>query len=497
MTETRNVVMAASEALPFGKAGGLGDAVPALARALSRIGMRVRLFLPHYERFVDRRAELRPSPLGEVPVPLGDETEIARFLEARLPGSEVEVVLVGCARLFDRDGLYDDPETGTGYPDNGLRYAFFQRAVVEALRQGEFRPDVVHVHDNQAALIPLMLRSDPSHPDRDAGTVLTIHNLGYQGIYGKELLPALGLPPHLARPMAPLEFHGSLNMLKGGIVHADRITTVSPRYASEILTPEFGCGLEGVLREREGDVVGILNGVDYEQWDPRHDPHLPAAYGPDSPDRKADCQKELLRELDLRWATDRVPVLGFIGRLTEQKGVDLLAAILDRLLERSVRVVLLGTGNKMLEERLAAAAKRHPTKMAAVLRYDEGLAHRITAGADVFLMPSMYEPCGLNQMYALRYGTLPLVRETGGLADTIRDLDDDPADGNGFVFHEPTPRAMLGTILRALDLRERRPEAWDEAVRRAMTEDNSWDRSATAYRKAYDAARVRKEAVTP
>ena len=495
--EKLRVAMAASEAIPFGKAGGLGDAVPALAQALARQGAQVRLFLPYYRKKVGGGIAVKRSPLGEARVRLGPEEVRASFHEGRLARPGVEVVLVGSERFFDREGIYDDPATGKGYPDNGLRFAFFQRAVAEALRAGDFRPDVVHAHDNQCALLPLLLQHDPGHPDRNAATVLTIHNLGYQGIYGMELLPFLGLPGWLARPMAPLEYYGSLSFLKGGIVACDRLTTVSPRYSREVLTPELGCGLEGVLRERQREFSGILNGVDYEQWDPRHDAHLPARYSAEALEGKRACRDQLLEQVGLAPAGPGTMVLGFVGRLTGQKGLDLVAGMADRLLEADVRLVLLGTGEKEIEERLTAAAGRHTGKMTAELRFDEALAHRITAGADLLLMPSRYEPCGLNQLYALRYGTLPIVRETGGLADTVRDLDEDPERGNGFLFLEERPRALLGTAFRAMDLRTRKPDVWRDAVRRAMAEDFSWDRAALAYREVFEAARRGRGVVRP
>jgi len=497
MTEKLSIAMVASESFPFAKVGGLGDAVPALARALARQGLEVRLFLPHYRGRKAAAAGTGSSSLGEAEVSLGaGDSEIARFQRESLPGSDVEVVLVGSRRFFDREGIYDDPETGEGYADNVLRFAFFQRAVVEALRMDDFRPRVLHVHDHQAALIPLMLRHDGDHPCGDCASLLTIHNLGYQGIYPLDHLPSLGLPEDLARPMGDLEFHGSLNFLKAGILSAGLINTVSPRYAREIQSPELGAGLEGVLAQRRDDLIGILNGADYDNWDPRRDSHLAAAYDPDATEGKAACRRALLEEMGLQEAGAEVPVLGFVGRLARQKGLDLLADILPRLLDTDLRLVLLGTGEKDLEERFAEASKRYRGKVAAALRYDEGLAHRITAGADILLMPSIYEPCGLNQLYALRYGTLPVVRETGGLADTIQDLDDDPEEGNGFLFQEPRPPALLGAILRALSLRRNQPLAWERALRRAMRQEFSWDRAASSYRKAYERALARSATST-
>lgn len=491
MSPDGDIAIVAPEALPFSKAGGLGDVVPALARALARRGLRVRLFLPHNPPPGGAAAGPPLSEAGEKPVPLGPETETARFLEATLPGTGIETVLVSSDRFFPREGIYVDPDTGEGYPDNALRFAFFQRAVLESLRDRAERPGVIHVHDHPCALLPLMLRHDPTHPCHASATVLTLHNLGYQGVYPRKVLSFLGLPDTLALPYGPLEYYGSVNFLKAGIFAADLVTTVSPRYAREIQTPEFGCGLDGVLRARGAGVVGILNGADYERWDPATDRHLPANYGPEDLSGKAACRRALLEELRLGPATEQTAILGFVGRLVRQKGLPLILDVLDRLGEDDVRFVVLGTGEKEIEARFTAAARAAPGRVAAAIRYDEGLAHRLTAGADAVLMPSLYEPCGLNQLYALRYGALPIVRETGGLADTVRDVDDDPDAGDGFLFSQPLARELLGAVLRALTLRARRAASWEAAVRRAMREVFSWDLAASRYMDAYRLAASR------
>jgi starch synthase len=389
---------------------------------------------------------------------------------------------------FGRKGIYDDPETGEGYPDNAERFIFFQLAALELLRRTGFRPDVVHCHDHQAALVPsylkLLLRTDPFFAG--AGSILTIHNLGYQGIFPPETMDLAGFPPGTLSPLSAFEFFGKMNFMKAGISHADLVTTVSPTYAREICEPEHGFGLEGVLRQRGADLVGILNGIDPGAWDPASDPLLPARYTASDPSGKAACRDELRRRMALPDKAGAL-VIGMVTRLAEQKGLDLLDEAMGRLMSRNVQLVVLGTGQARFHALLREASARWPARLSATFGFSEELAHLIEAGADAFLMPSRYEPCGLNQMYSLRYGTVPIVRATGGLADTVVDADRDSAAGNGFSFGEYSAAAMLNAVDRAIAaFRDR--ERWLRLIRSGMAADFSWAASAAAYEKVYERA---------
>ncbi|HEX7488933.1 MAG TPA: glycogen synthase GlgA, partial [Anaeromyxobacteraceae bacterium] len=376
-----------------------------------------------------------------------------------------------------RRGLYH--EHGRDYADNAQRFAFLCRAALDLPRAVGFEPDVVHLHDWQAALGAWILRHELPQAGwaARARTVYTIHNLAYQGVFSKELIPAVGLPWEVFR-YESMEFYDQLNFMKAGIVFADALTTVSPNYAREILTPEHGCSLDGLLRHRAKDLTGILNGIDAKVWDPARDPNLAAPYGPEDLGGKARCKQALQLELGLPVRRD-VPMVAMVGRLAEQKGIDLVAAVLPEIMHMPLQLVMLGSGRQDYEELFERTAREHPDRVAVRIGFDEGLAHRMEAGADLFLMPSRFEPCGLNQLYSLRYGTVPVVRAVGGLVDTVEDFDGHRR-GSGFKFKEYHPAAMLTALRRALDV-YRDERAWRGIVERGMAEDHSWDASAAQY----------------
>ena len=469
-----HVVFTASEAVPWSKTGGLGDVAGSLPRHLAD-HHSVTLIIPDYHaEGVTRPAQARES--GTASVRLGDTTYGVNFLESRLT-PRLRVVWVNQDLLFARRYIYGDG--AHAYPDNFHRFLVFQEAVAAWIRLARFRVDLVHCNDWQTALLPLLLQRDPPGRGRPK-TLLTIHNLGYQGIFPPELFPLLHLPQACFTPDT-LEFFGSINCLKGGIVYADAVNTVSPTYAREIMEPEFGAGLEGVLRRYSHKVSGILNGADYEVWNPMTDPHLPAHYGPEEISGKQTCKRKLLEELNLDWPQTS-PLAVSVTRLTRQKGTDLLIKALERTAPDPVRAVVLGTGDPALERRLTKLADRNPG-VHFIPRFDEGLAHRLQAAADLFLMPSLYEPCGLAQIYAMRYGTLPVVRRTGGLADTVTDPES-AEPGSGFLFTPPRASALAGTLERAVGTintpsRLKRMRAY------AMSREFSWDRSAAEYLELY------------
>ena len=482
MSDRPRVAFCTSEAVPFAKTGGLADVAGALPRALSGAGCDVRLVLPGYGS-IDRAA-FGFRTIGEATVPVAGKRVAVRFFESVLPGTAVPVYLVANTRCFDRPGLYG--EGGQDYPDNLERFSVFCRGTLALLRHLEWSPNVLHCQDWQTALLPAWLRTGPRERLlAEAGTLFTVHNLAYQGLFPREQLPLTGLGPEVFTP-AGIEFYGKINLLKGGLMFADLLTTVSEQYAREIQTEEFGCGLEGVLRERADSLIGILNGVDYSAWDPSTDRHIAANYTPDHLAGKAVCKADLQQGVGLD-PNPRAPLIGMITRLADQKGLDLVAAVMEQVLETGAQFTLLGTGDAVYHTRFREIGDRYRGRAAVTLGFDERLAHRIEAGADIFLMPSRYEPSGLNQLYSLRYGTVPVVRKTGGLADTIEDATPDAlARGvaNGFVFEEYAPAALLDAMTRALAAFQT-PAVWRRIQDTGMRQDFSWGRSAARYVAAY------------
>ncbi|MDX1594469.1 MAG: glycogen synthase GlgA [Gammaproteobacteria bacterium] len=472
------VLYVTSEAQPLVKTGGLADVSGALPQALKQRRVDVRLILPAYRATVEALGQVRV--VGEI---AGLDLPV-RLLRGRLPGSEVPVWLVDCPPLFDRaGGPYSAPD-GSDWPDNPERFALFSRVAVRVALDTaglHWRPDVVHCHDWQTGLVPALL---DGHADRPR-TVFTIHNLAYQGSYPHETFARLALPDRLWSPEA-LEFYGRLALIKGGLAFADRLTTVSPTYAREICTASHGQGFDGLLRHRSDVLTGILNGADYAAWDPARDPRLAQPFGATTLPRRQRNKAALQHAFGLP-EEEVTPLVAHIGRLAWQKGGDLIAEALPEMLDTGVQFVLLGSGDPVLERRLVALARRHPDRLAVRIGYDETLAHQIEGGADLFLMPSRYEPCGLNQIYSLRYGCVPVVRRTGGLADTVIDATPHAVRGGiatGVLFEEASPWAILEAVRRALALyRDRR--RWRQVQRTGMAQDFSWDESAREYARLY------------
>jgi starch synthase len=482
------VLFASAEVTPFSKVGGLGDVAGALPKALARLGVDVCVVTPKYGSIDAPGLGLKQASLmPKFDVTIGSRKYKAALWQATLPGSSVPVYFVASTTLFDRPGIYQDPHTGAAYRDDAHRFAFFGRALLRVAETLGRQPDVIHLNDfHTAPAIGYLYYLRNAHEAlQNAATVFTIHNLGYQGQFPLPMIEAIGLPPKATAPMGPAEFFGKANFMKLGISLADAITTVSPTYAGEIQqSQEFGMGLEGVLRSRSDSLQGILNGIDYEVWNPEADPHIAAPYSSDDLGGKAVNRAKLLEAFG--WPEEsREPVVAMIGRLAAQKGWDLVLAAGRRMVKLGVRLAVLGTGDKQYEAGLLELSKRHPARVGAALRFDEGLAHLMEAGADMFLMPSRYEPCGLNQMISLRYGTVPIVRSTGGLRDTVVEFDPDSASGNGLLFESYTPEAMLEALARAVRLYRRRDQ-WTRMVRTGMRADHSWDASARAYLELYE-----------
>lgn len=475
-----SVLMVTPEAHPFANSGGLAEMAAGLPAALSRLGHVVTLVLPRY-----RGVDVSGAQARSVGVPLGDRVQHVTFHTREAPPG-VSVVFVDVPELFDRAALYH--EGGVDYPDNAWRFAVFSRAALEYARLSGDRPSVIHAHDWQTGLVPvfqkMQLSSDPIVGGVPA--IFTIHNLAFQGVFPAATLPAIGLGWEVLDLQA-LEYWGQISYLKGGINFSERLTTVSPTYAREILTPDLGFGLDGALTRRADALTGILNGIDTVRWNPAQDDLVGAPFTADALSGKAVAKQVLLETVGLPAdAPARArPVIGLISRLTDQKGFDLLAAAAEELMSLDAAWVLLGSGERQYEDSWRELARRHPQRVSVTIGFDEQLLHRIEAGADLFLMPSRFEPCGLNQLYSLRYGTVPVVRATGGLDDTV--IDAGVKGGTGFKFRDYTPAALVATLRRALDLFSN-PSEWHRIQREGMKQDHSWDLAAGEYVKVYRSA---------
>lgn len=485
--------MLASEVAPFAKTGGLADVVGALPQVLARRGHDVRVIMPLH-RSIDR-ARYRLLPLlRQMVVQWGTEQIVGGLMRCPFPGApEVPVYFVQQDALFDRPALYG--EGGRDYPDNDRRFAFFCMASLWAMKALDFQPDILHLHDWQAGLVAPLLRHHPVMGNdgfyANMRTVFTIHNLAYQGLFPPDFLAKAQLPWTLFTPEVA-EFHKHLSLLKAGIVLADQVTTVSPTYAREIQTTDYGCGLEGVLRARADRLTGILNGIDTRVWNPAADPYLAAPYSADAPDGKTVCRAALCADLGLE-PQPGAPVVGIISRLVDQKGFDLVAQAMPTILASGAAIAIVGTGDKKHEDYFTHLAAENPKRVSTTIAYREDLAHRIEGGADIFLMPSRFEPSGLNQLYSMRYGTLPLVRRVGGLADSVIDATLSPlgsGDATGFVFDDYSCEALLEAWGRALRTYRDEPHHWRRMMVAAMRRDSSWDRAAPEYERIYDAARA-------
>jgi starch synthase len=488
MNKPLKIFFATPEAVPFAKTGGLADVAGALPKSLHALGCEIKLFIPYY-RMV-KESGLPHQYLGEeIEVPIGDEKLKADIYLGHL-NQDIPVYFIGREEFFDREYLYSTPKGD--YFDNAERFIFFSRAILIFCQRMGFSPDIIHHHEWQTGLISAYLKSiyqnDPlfSH----TAAVFTIHNIAYQGIFKKEKFWLTGLPTEMYNPEG-IEFWERINFMKAGIVYADAINTVSKKYSEEIQTPEYGYGLEGILRKRRESLYGILNGVDYGDWDPSHDPHLAARYDLEDISGKRECKKDLLKEFHLPSSLENAPLLGMISRLADQKGFDLLMEILEGLFALDIGFVLLGTGEQKYHDLFTQVAHKYPQKAGIRIAYDDRLAHKIEAGADFFLMPSKYEPCGLNQIYSLKYGTIPVVRATGGLDDTITQYDPATKKGNGFKFTRYEAKEFLTAIKGAIRFYSQ-PGHWRQLLRNAMTADFSWERSAEAYLQLYGKALEKK-----
>jgi starch synthase len=482
------ILFVASEGVPYSKTGGLADVVGALPKALAGLGFEVEVLLPRYRM---TKAGRTVPALKSLTLPLGSGFEFASIQDGGAADG-VHVYFVDCPQYFDREGLYQD--RGQDYPDNAERFAAFSFAALEFVKRGAAPPDIIHCHDWQSALVPIYLRNLYAEDEflRKTAVLFTIHNLGYQGLFPAEILPRISLPSGLFT-IDGLEYYGKVNLLKGGIIFSDFVTTVSRKYAEEIQTPEYGCGLEGVLRWRASRLQGIVNGVDYGAWNPADDKLLAANYTPENLAGKQTCKKALLEKMGMTAPVLTRPVIGIVSRFAAQKGFDLIADIAERLAELDLCVVALGTGEPVYEELFRTMAAKYPGKFLVKVAYDNTLAHQIEAGADMFLMPSRYEPCGLNQIYSMKYGTVPVARATGGLDDTIEAFDG--KTGTGFKFSEYSPQALLTAIQGALEV-YRQPKAWQRLMLNGMKKDFSWASSAKQYAKIYQSLN-RTKAKTP
>ncbi len=487
-----HIVFAASECVPFAKTGGLADVVGALPPELVKLGHNVTVYLPLYAQVRAQLEKAQPDndlryAIRSITIPFRYYNRFAGIVDGGVRDG-VQFYFVDCPEMFDRPELYGP--RGRDYPDNAERFGLFCRAVLEAAKQLGV-PDVFHVHDWQAALIPVYLSTtyaaDPVLSA--AATVLTIHNVAFQGLFPPATTEQLLFPWDLFT-WEKLEHYDRFNFLKGGIVFANKLTTVSRKYAQEIQTPEFGWNLEGVLHNRAADLRGILNGVDYGHWNPATDGNLAAHYTPADLTGKAACRADLLHAFGLETVAATTPIIGIVSRLVMQKGFDIVAQIGEELLERDLAIVTLGTGDAIYESFFRGWASRHPERVAVQIRYDEALAHKIEAGADIFLMPSRYEPSGLNQMYSLKYGTVPVVRATGGLDDSIEEWDPKQGTGTGFKFTEANAKALLAAMDRALAIFKNR-SVWQRLMRNGMAKEYGWDVPTREYAAVYEEATQR------
>lgn len=474
------IVIATAEAVPYVKTGGLADVAGALFKEYRRMKKDAYIILPLYKKIKESQPSLTDTGV-KIKVPVG-----SRVIEGRI-FSQSSAYFIECEEFFAREELYGTPEGD--YADNASRFVFFSRGILETCKTMNFQPDVIHCNDWQTGLVPLYLRTIYGADKffRNTASILTIHNLGYQGLFPSSEMPLTGLGWELFNPEG-IEFYGKVNFLKAGISSADILNTVSNTYSKEILSKEFGCGLDGVLRNRVRDLYGVINGIDYEEWDPSRDDFIPAKYSHDDISGKAFCKKELMkslfRPLD-NLDAGRIPLIGMVGRLSAQKGLDLVLQSVNELLSIGVKLVILGKGDEIFHRSLSEIAKKYKGRVSVIIGFVEALAHRIYAGSDFFLMPSRYEPCGLGQLIALRYGCIPIARKTGGLVDTVQDYEPLTSKGTGFLFSDYTPSAMQEAVKRALCVYTDKDKFQGMLVN-GMQMDFSWKKSAKRYIKLYN-----------
>ncbi len=487
MAQSLNILFLSSEVVPFAKTGGLADVSFALPQAIKELGHEIRVMMPKYGFISERKFGIHEIiRLREMDIPVGDKLQRGSAKASFIVGQKIKVQIYFLENDFyyNRDGLYVDSKTKTDYPDNDERFIFFCKGVIETLKKLGWRPDIIHCNDWQTALVPVYLKTiykdDPFL--KGIKTILTIHNIGYQGIFPKESFLKSGLPDEI---FPQISHNGNFNFLKAGILYADVITTVSPTYAKEIMTnDEYGAGLSATLRKRKKDVYGILNGVDYSVWSPENDKFIPVPYNIQTIESKYENKKALLKYFGLTY-DESIPVVAQISRLAEQKGFDLIAEVIDEMMKLDIQYIVLGTGEPRYEEMLERVKKKYPKKVGVHIGFSEELAHLIEAGADIFLMPSRYEPCGLNQMYSLRYGTVPIVRKTGGLADTVEEFNPKTGRGTGFLFEKYSGTDLLKALKKALNVYKNK-KAWIKLMKNGMMKDFSWNASAKKYVELYE-----------
>lgn len=480
MQNKLKILFAASEAIPYAKTGGLADVIGTLPKELEKLGLDVRIVIPKYKTIYDQN--INTTKIGEFSVNLADNIHIGEIEKTILPDSNVPVYFIKNDFFYYRDGIYQNNKMD--YSDNSSRFIFFSRGVLELLKIIDFKPHIIHTNDWQTGLIPCYLKSELYSNDPfylNIKTVFTIHNIAYQGLFWHLDMPLLGLDWSYFT-QDKLEFYGKINFLKAGIVYADAITTVSSTYAKEIQTTEYGCGLEGIIKMRSKDLIGILNGVDYNIWNPETDSLIVKNYSANNIRGKSANKRELKRIFGL--SNDKFPIIGMITRLVEQKGIPIIMQAMDELMKLDVQMVIMGTGNPEYESFFLNAKDRFKGKIGVNIAFNERLAHLIEAGSDMFLMPSRYEPCGLNHLYSLKYGTIPIARKTGGLADAIIPYDSQKGGGNGFLFEHYNHREMLKSIKEAIEIYH--TKKWRKLISRAMISDFSWEQSARKYLEVYN-----------
>jgi starch synthase len=481
------ILMALSEVAPFAKTGGLADVGSALPKALKDLGHDIRVIMPQYRMINERKYVLRDViRLQDIPVQLGEKEVVINVKAAFIPNSKVQVYFIDYRPFFFREGLYVDPKTDKDYPDNADRFILFAKGVLETLKKLQWQPDIVHCNDWQTGLIPLLLKTfyaeDPFYAK--IRTLFTVHNFVYQGIFPQDFLSSISLNDQLNAEDSGILRDGKCNFLQAGLVHADLLNTVSETYGQEVQSlPEYGCGMESLLQKRKHDFSGIVNGLDESIWNPEIDEYLPQSYNTDSFEGKLYAKSALLENLHLESDMSR-PLIGVVSRLTLQKGFDLICDVLDELMQLNLSMVILGVGDKKYESFFKKTEKKYKSKFRFLASFDESLAHLITAGADIFLMPSLQEPCGLTQLFSLKYGTVPVVHHTGGLADTITSFHPKKKTGNGFVFKKPVAGEMFSTIKESLKLYET-PALWKKIIQNGMKEDHSWKVSSNKYVQLY------------
>jgi starch synthase len=477
------ICFASSECVPYVKTGGLADVSGALPKALSHEGCQVKIFLPLYKSISTLDYKLRHlSEFADIPVHIGPDVRTFNIWYGMLPGADVEVYFIDCPYYFHRESIYTDDR------DEDERYILFQNAVLLTLQRIEWAPDIMHCNDWQTSLIPVYLKTNFKWDKlfENTTTLLSIHNIGYQGRFSKSSVGNAGLDINLFYPGGPFEIDSSFSFLKAGILFSEIISTVSPTYAKEIQTKEYGAGLEGVLATRKDDLYGILNGIDTDVWNPAKDKFLKEPYSAETLELKNVNKRYLFDRIEMPYE-EGSPAIGIVTRLTGQKGIDLLRPIIFDFMSQPVQFVTLGSGEKQYENFFKEMHILYPDKFYSYIGYSNELSHLVTAGCDMFLMPSKYEPCGLNQMYSLNYGTVPIVRKTGGLADTVKDYHEHNEEGNGFSFEDYSPSALRDTIFRAMEMFKDK-KVWESIMRKGMAEDFSWKKSALEYIGLYEKA---------